>query len=162
MTCGFAPILGLSSSAVSLCGVFCWFGFLRSGESSWCLFLKGTVPVPAHTALCGEKKIKSPTLDLGYGRVFFLTHISYLLWQIDWASENVISYPHEASKLCLIWKILQKCHFLTSIFVLLAKILRRREKTGGSSSVYVWDTIIYPVEGSQAANTCEQARNVIL
>ena len=39
-----------------------------------------------HTDLCGEKKIKSPTLDLGYERVFFLTHILYPLWQIDCGS----------------------------------------------------------------------------
>ena len=42
--------------------------------------------VTVHTDLCGEKKIKSPTLDLGYERVFFLTHILYLLWQIDCGS----------------------------------------------------------------------------
>ena len=36
-----------------------------------------------HTDLCADKKIKSRILDLGYGRVFFLTHISYLMWQIN-------------------------------------------------------------------------------
>ena len=115
---------------------------------------------PLHWFVCWQKNKKS---NFGFGLWEVVLPDLYLISAMaNWlpASENVIFYPYEASKLWLIWKILQKWHFLTTIFVLLSKILRVRESTWVSSSELMWDTIIYPVEGSQAVRIGARPKNV--
>ena len=126
----------------------------------WTMVKRKMIRDPAHWFVWSEKNKKS---NFGFGLWEGVLPDPYLISDMaNWlsASENVIFYPHEASKLGLIWKILQKCHFWTTIFVPLSKILRVRESTRVSSSVLMWDTIIYPVEGSQAVRIGARPKNV--
>ena len=129
-----------------------------SGSSRF--VLSSTLSTGAHCSVWWKKNQKS---NFGFGLWEGVLPVPYLISAMaNWlpASENVIFYPYEASKLWLIWKILQKWHFLTTIFVLLSKILRVRESTWVSSSELMWDTIIYPVEGSQAVRIGARPKNV--
>ena len=93
------------------CKSFIMYG--ETGDQELCSWFFTASHNSAHWFVCWQKNKKS-NFELGLWEGVLPD--PYLISDMaNWlsASENVIFYPHEASKLCLIWKILQKCHFLT-------------------------------------------------